>query len=122
MDDWCICWKSAVGASLTAQQAVRDKVIEDCRATPHVTVTQRPSTNQQTVRDKVMEYSRATVAQRSRNALRDCRATTVDQSANGARQVYGVLSRHTPRDCRATPHVTAVQRSTWLSCNEKERE
>ena len=28
------CWKSAIGASPTNQQAVRDKVMEYCRATP----------------------------------------------------------------------------------------
>ena len=34
------------------------------RAMPHVTVAQRPSTNQQAVRDKAMEDCRATAAQR----------------------------------------------------------
>ena len=37
------CWKSAVGASLTARQAVRDWVKEYYRATPHVTAAQRPT-------------------------------------------------------------------------------
>ena len=51
----------------------------------HVTVAQRPSSNQQTMRDKVMEDCRATSPRDCRATIpRDCRATTVDQSANGA--------------------------------------
>ena len=87
----CRCWKSAAEASLTARQAVRDRVIEycrakplnaprNCRATPYVTATQRSTW-------------------RPRNAPRDCRATPHVTAAQ--------RPRNAPRDCRATPHVTA---------------
>ena len=64
------CWKSAIRASLTAQQAMRDRVTKYC----HATVGQRPRNAHVTARNGCRPISkrcatglRSTVAQRPRN-------------------------------------------------------
>ena len=83
--------------SLTAQQAVRDKVMEYC----HAMAAPRPRDCRATAVDQSESGSRQSYGELSRNAHvtvaqrpRDCRTTAVDQSASGARQGYWVLSRN----------------------------